>query len=215
LGQWDQAADDFAKAVELGPDDLENSWYPLALLQLRAGRADEYQRSCTRLLARIGPSDAPGLNRMVALICKVGPQAAANQTPSVQRAEKAVSQNPNSGEFVGILGECLYRKGDFDGAIGRLEESVRTDAGIGAHWRQLFLAMAHHRLGHTAQAEAYLKQASDWIEKNAQEKLQAGAELTSPLPWTIRLDAQLLREEAQALFSRDQMRQSSNESAKP
>jgi tetratricopeptide (TPR) repeat protein len=197
--QFEKAAADFQKVVDSGSDDVEGVWYPLALLQLKAGRTAEYQGLCTQLLKRLRQSDEQGLVRMTIVICKLGPQAGANGAKVVEMADTIVKKSPNNFEVVGIFGECLYRKGDFRAAIEQLDKSAHSDAGIGIHWRHLFLAMSHHQLGHQAQAETCLRQATDWIEKNASEKPAPGAELTTPLPWTLRLDLRLLRQEAEKL----------------
>jgi hypothetical protein len=41
---------------------------------------------------------------------------------------------------------------------------------------------------------------SDWIEQNSQEKLPKGAVLAAPIPWTLRVELQLLRAEAEELL---------------
>ena len=60
--------------------------------------------------------------------------------------------------------------------------------------------MAYQRLGRAAEARQLLVEAVQWIEKNGQEKLAEGAELQVPLPWSARLDLQLLRREAEELL---------------
>jgi hypothetical protein len=47
-----------------------------------------------------------------------------------------------------------------------------------------------------------LREAVDWIEKNGQEMLAEGAERKEPLPWSLRLDLQRLRREAQELLGK-------------
>ena len=89
-----------------------------------------------------------------------------------------------------------------DAAVQRLETSIRGAPGFDAHRRKLFLAMAYHRLGRTAKAQQLLREAVQWIEKNGQEKLAEGAELKEPLPWSLRLDLQLLRREAEELLGK-------------
>src|SRR5207245_754308 len=55
-------------------------------------------------------------------------------------------------------------------------------------------AMAYHRLGRAAQAEKNFKEVVQWMEMNAQQQL----------PWQVRLDLQLLRQEAEALLGENE-----------
>ena len=59
-----------------------------------------------------------------------------------------------------------------------------------------FLAMAHHKLGHDAEAEKWLVNATEWSDKVLSEHEEG----TSTLPWNRRLTLKLLREEAEGLM---------------
>ena len=54
----------------------------------------------------------------------------------------------------------------------------------------------------TSGAPQLLREAVQWIEKNGQEKLAEGAELKEPLPWSVRLDLQLLGRDAEELLAK-------------
>src|SRR5262249_4440101 len=149
---------------------------------------------------RFGQANDPDF--WVIAICKLAPDAVADLARPVQIAEKRLARDPHNADLVGLLGDTLYRKGDLEAAVGRLEASIRAKPGIGVHWRKLFLAMAYHRLDRAARAQQLLQEAVGWIEKNGQEKLAAGAELQEPLPWQLRLDFQLLRREAEELLGK-------------
>jgi hypothetical protein len=60
--------------------------------------------------------------------------------------------------------------------------------------------MAYHRLGRAVEAHQLLQEVDEWIETNGQEKLSEGAEIQGPLPWSARLDLQLLRRETDELL---------------
>jgi len=62
-----------------------------------------------------------------------------------------------------------------------------------------FLAMAHHRLGHTAEAKKWLDKAAQWTDMVNRE-LQAGILPRHQSPWQRRLAFRLLREEAERLL---------------
>jgi tetratricopeptide (TPR) repeat protein len=96
------------------------------------------------------------------------------------------------------LGAVLYRAGDLDGAITKLNESVSTSEDKkGTAWDWFFLAMAHHRLGHIDEARRWLQKAVDWIEE-AEARAPEGQE--DPLSWENRLELKLFRREAESLL---------------
>jgi uncharacterized protein HemY len=165
---------------------------------LNSGQSKEYRTLCEALLERFGQANDPDL--WVVRICRLAPDAVADMARPVQIAEKSLARHPHDAERAGVLGETLYRKGDWDAAVQRLEASIRASPGFDGHRRKLFLAMAHHRLGRTAQAGQLFREAAQWIEKNGQQQLAEGAELKEPLPWSLRLDLQLLHREAEELM---------------
>jgi tetratricopeptide (TPR) repeat protein len=197
---FDLAIASLSRAVELRSEDLWGVWYPLALLQLSTGRSKEYRTLCETLLERFRQENDPDL--WIVRICRLAPDAVADPARPVQIAEKSLTRRPHDTELASVLGEILYRKGDLDAAVQRLEASIRVAPDCDGHRGKLFLAMAYHRLGRTAQARQLLRDAVEWIEKNGQEKLAEGAELREPLPWSLRLDLQLLRHEAEELLGK-------------
>jgi serine/threonine-protein kinase len=197
---FDLAIASLSKAVELRSKDFWAVWYPLALLHLSAGRTKDYRALCETMLERFGQADDPDF--WVIAICKLAPDALADLARPAQLAEEKLARHPHNADLAGVLGETLYRKGDLEAAVPRLEASIRADPSVGVAWRKLFLAMGYHRLGRTAQARQLLQEAVEWIEKNGQEKLAPGAELKEPMPWSLRLDLQLLRREAEELLGK-------------
>jgi serine/threonine protein kinase/tetratricopeptide (TPR) repeat protein len=197
---FDLAIASLSKAVELRSEDFWAIWYPLALLHLNTGRSKEYRTLCETLLERFGQANDPDV--WVGRICSLAPDAVADPARPVQIAEKGLARHPHDTERAGVLGETLYRKGALDAAVQRLEASIRAARGFDGHRRKLFLAMAYQRLGRTAKAAQLLREAVAWIDKNGQEKLAQGAELNEPLPWSLRLDLQLLRREAEELLAK-------------
>jgi serine/threonine protein kinase/tetratricopeptide (TPR) repeat protein len=194
---FDLAIASLSRAVELRSADFWGVWYPLALLQLSTGRSKDYLTLCETMLERFGQANDPDV--WVSRICCLAPNAVAELARPAQVAERGLARHPHDTELAGALGEAHYRKGDLDAAVRHLEASARSAGGCAGHRRKLFLAMAYHRLGRSAKASQLLQEATLWIEKNGQEKLAEGAELKEPLPWSLRLDLQLLRREAEEL----------------
>jgi serine/threonine protein kinase len=134
LGEWDKATADFAKAIELGAEDVWGVWYPLAVLHLHGQRTKEYHALCEQLLKQLGESD----QHFVVVICKLAPDAVADLSRPVQIAERLVARQPHNAELVGILGAALYRKGDLEAAAGKLEAAIRGGPGqVGVYYRKL------------------------------------------------------------------------------
>ena len=61
---------------------------------------------------------------------------------------------------------ALYRSGDWAGATKALSESIRLGQG-GSSADFFFLAMAHARLGDSAEARAWYAKGVGWMSKNA------------------------------------------------
>jgi hypothetical protein len=110
--------------------------------------------------------------------------------------EKEFQTGPAPSWYLGTLGAALYRAERFDDAVRRIEEAIKRQGKGGAPQDWLFLAMAHHRLGHAPQARKWLDQTIRAIEQ---------ADPKQPAPaasWSDRIEIQLLRREAQALIDR-------------
>jgi tetratricopeptide (TPR) repeat protein len=200
LGQWDKAAADFTRAIELGSDDIFGAWCALAVLHLHAGRTDDYRSLCERLLERFDRKESLWL----VATCALAPRAVADLSGPVRIAEKLVARQPKNAEHLAILGFALYRKGDLEGAVRRLKASLRPSSGLReVHAAKLILAMACHRLGRRAQAQQLLREVTRWMDEEARQKGKEGAGRPVPLPWAYRLGLQLLRREAEELLKQD------------
>src|SRR5262249_22604775 len=122
---------------------------------LGAGDHTAYRRVCTVLLERVGGMDQPAVLSKVAGTCLLGPQAVADYTGLVHALQRAVVADPSVGTFRHLLGGMLYRSGQWEDASEQLNAVRQTrqhkeDGGTVSDW--LFLAMAHQRLGHGAEA---------------------------------------------------------------
>jgi WD40 repeat protein/tetratricopeptide (TPR) repeat protein/tRNA A-37 threonylcarbamoyl transferase component Bud32 len=165
LDLWDKAAADFAKAMELHPADTEfPCWHALALAG--AGDNQGYRKACAALLEKFGKTTEPNSAYKVAWICLVGRDAGIDPAVLISLAEKAVAGDPKSNAYLNTMGAALYRAGRFEAAIQRLSEALKAagpDEGTPYDW--LFLAMAHHRLGHAKEGREWLNKAGQWIDQ--------------------------------------------------
>jgi hypothetical protein len=185
-GQWFGARWHLDRLIGASP----SSW------QLRARRARAclgvghraaYRRDCAALLDHLGGTDQPALGE-VAGTCLLGPEAVADYTGLIRALERAVAADPGACTYRHLLGGILYRAGQWQAAVGQLNEISQTrkhtkDGGSVDDW--LFLAMAHQRLGHADEAQK-------WLDKAVK---RIGPAAVQPLAW------QLLRREAETLLS--------------
>jgi tetratricopeptide (TPR) repeat protein len=203
LGQWDKAVADSAKAVELAPDEADGR-YLYALVRLGAADTKGYRGICTSILERFGKTEDADAAYWVAWSCVLVPDAVAQPALLVPLAEKGVAKAPTNYDYQNALGAALYRADRFEEAVKRLNEAAaayKPDSGfrqpIAYNW--FFLAMAHHRLGHSDEAQKWLDKAVQWTDQAGQEKEKDPA-IKVPMPWNRRLTLQLLRREAETLI---------------
>jgi tetratricopeptide (TPR) repeat protein len=184
-GKWDRAAADLGKAIGLGRNEADVA-HQHAVALLGAGDREGYRHACARLARRLGGSDDEAALSLVARSCTLAADAVPDLQPQVRRAEQTVGANPRSAPELVRLGALLYRAGQFEPAVRRLEEAARLGGEGPAPRGWLFLAMANQRLGRGTEARK-------WLDRAA-----AGAGSPS-VPWQERLEYQLLRREAEAL----------------
>lgn len=187
LQQWAKAAAEYANVVERRPDDVWDSWYPYALLCLRAGNVDDYRRICSRLLDRFESTDNAALASRVAVICKLAPKAIPNTARLISFLRPRVKG------IGGLFGHCLYRNGEFEAAVAVLLKSIPNIQDISHIWDKYFLAMAYLRLGKQREAERWLLEANQTVNDDK-------TFTTRVTRWDMRLDLELLREEAETLI---------------
>jgi len=198
-GQWDKASADFVKATEC-KEPHEEAWYSQAMLHLRDGDLDGYRKICSDMLQRFGEG--------ATWTCTLSPNSGADPDRIVSLAEKLLAKSSRDHWHVNQLGAALYRAGRFEEAVKRLTEAAELSyhpyrTNIQHTW--FFLAMAHHRLGHTDEARRWL----DKGMKGTEEALKSPAEslrksgnpdgVISP-NWNRKLTLRLLRREAKQLI---------------
>jgi WD40 repeat protein/Flp pilus assembly protein TadD len=199
MGQWEKASADFVKATECQEPDVE-AWYSLAMLHLRDGNQGGYRKICSGMLK--------GFDEGAVWTCTLAPNSGTDPARIPSLAEKALAKSPKEHWDVNRLGAALYRAGRFEEAVTRLTEATELSChpyrtNMLCTW--FFLAMAHHRLGHTDEARRWL----DKGIRGTEEALKSPGEppgksgnaggVISP-NWNRRLTLQLLRREAEPLI---------------
>jgi len=203
--QWPEAAALFARARRLGPLPPPHAHFH-ALACLKANDAAGYRSLCTDILQEAqDPAPARYVSTFDALSTAVlAPAAVTDYAVPLALAERIAGalgldqqaravppENPQSGRqrhsYLGLLGAVLYRAGRYQDAVDRLHEGITAhgDGGELADWA--FLAMAHHRLGQTADAHRRLEKM-----RTFQRHVGTG------LNWD-EVESDILRHEAEAL----------------
>nr|WP_315850942.1 tetratricopeptide repeat protein [Planctomyces sp. SH-PL62] len=197
--EWDRAVSHLARAMALRTEadprpsfDILRSY---AVACLGAGQLDEYQATCGQMLEQLGRPDDDVTTNNLAWTCVLAPDAVADPARVVSLAEAAVAARPGERACLGTLGAVLYRAGRYSDAVRRLEESMAAEGRGGTPFDWLFLAMAHHRLGHAEEARSWLDRSVRGIEQSADSR-----DVMDTLAWGDRLALGLLRGEAEALL---------------
>jgi serine/threonine protein kinase/tetratricopeptide (TPR) repeat protein len=182
-GRWSEAAGEFAKVIAASPDDPQ-LWHHVGLLRLYSGDTDGYRKLCADMLRRFGQAEDQNALHFLVLTCVLGENGVADLQPVVRAAEKLAPE----GRKKWLLGMALCRAGRLEEALQKLNEAEKL-AGL-RQWNWLFLSISHGRLGQTEEARRWLAKADDSWPK-----------LAKVLHWTERLQWEVLRREAQALFN--------------
>jgi WD40 repeat protein/tetratricopeptide (TPR) repeat protein len=214
LHQWDKAERDYARAQQLGgvPAVFVHQH---ALVRLAVKDVPGYRKICRRLLELSGPSPVPDTALWAGWTCALLPDAGVAPARLVQLAERAAAALPRNRDSLLARGAALYRAGRWEEALGPLEAALTAPQGArrppprSVRWNPeafdrtgyelLFLAMAHHRLGHADEARQWLDRAARWMEQAPLPKTKEGGD--NPLYcWNQRLPHELLRREAETLL---------------
>jgi len=110
------------------------------------------------LLDRFGSTTDPNSANNAAWFAALAPGSDAHVEVLVRLAELAVKiaweeQKPL---YLNTLGAALFRAGRFEESIRRLEEGIQRRGGESLPQAWVFLALAHHQLGHGAEARRWL-----------------------------------------------------------
>jgi tetratricopeptide (TPR) repeat protein len=201
--QWEKASADFVKATECKEPD-EGAWYSRALLHLRDGNQGGYRRICAEMLQRFDTG--------ATWTCTLAPNSGADPARIVGLAEKLLAESSRDHWHVHQLGAALYRADRFAEAVERLTEATELSShpyrtNMLHTW--FFLAMAHHRLGHAAEARRWLDKAVHGTEEALKLPAEPPGKSIHPSPrphWDQKLTLHLLRREAEEQLQGQQAR---------
>jgi len=163
LGREHKAIADFSKAIELDPK-YARAWSSRGHAYSSLEEPGKAVADCSKAI-ELDPKYANAWsNRGVAYIRLGRPDKA------VADCSKAVELAPSVGNHWKVLGVAQYRAGDWNAAVAALSKSRELRQG-GDAIDQLFLAMAHWKLGNRDEARKAYEEAIPWLDKN-QEALE-------------------------------------------
>jgi len=184
---WAEAAAALGEAVRLRPEDLDYRHHQILAL-LAAGDHTDLHLARTDLLDRFRMTTDPMIANNVAWWSVMAVSEEPDLSETVRLAELAVNGAPEHLNAVALdtLGAALYRAGRFAEAVRRLEEGIQKNKGVSSEADWVFLAMAHHRLGHHDEARRWL------------DRFRDGSPGLAPEDFWRWLEIRLLRAEAEA-----------------
>jgi serine/threonine protein kinase/Flp pilus assembly protein TadD len=193
-GQWSRARADFAEALRLKPEHSEFH-YELVIAELAANNLDGYRAECKKMRERFGNTTSASHGNNIGYVAVVLPDSGILKDDLVRLARQAVAL------FAGnerLLGAALVRAGQYEAAIEQFDKSNQKYPRKGWDW--FFLAMAHHNLGHAAEAQECMTKGKKWIEEADKKALYADTGSTW-IAWSERVEVQHLRAEAESLMA--------------
>jgi tetratricopeptide (TPR) repeat protein len=160
---------------------------------LGANDPEGYRKVRTDILKRFRDTNVPWTASHLSYICVVMPSPEEETQTMLRLANFAIGATPSNPR---IRGAVNYRAGNYEAAIADLNRSSLVFARRAWDW--LFLAMAHHKLGHADEAKNYLQKALEWIDQTERSRATG---MTNPwIGWYEAIEVDQLRREAQELI---------------
>jgi serine/threonine protein kinase/Flp pilus assembly protein TadD len=203
LGLWDLAAADYAREMALREPDTTMRWYQHALLRRAVGDLAGCRQTGRAMRERFAGTLKDSFAEETVRSSLLVDDSAADLPQLVELSRLAVPSRPWSMPY--ILGTAHYRAGQYDEAIRRLQAALLAQP----KWPICLLsypelAMAHHRLGHQAEARRALGEAAGILDRWTEARYAGQGEYSVntdwPLPWWDYLECQLLYREAKLLI---------------
>jgi tetratricopeptide (TPR) repeat protein len=204
--RWDKAAADFTQARALGDPDSRTG-VALALARLQLGDVAGYRQACADLLQRLNKDDHPSVVHRTAWVSVLRPDTLDDWTPVLDVVEKANAvldqlTTPSTTSVKSlrqtIQAAILYRMGRFEDVVRILEPALKDSTTAFPLQVPYFLAMAHHRLGHTDEARHWLDKAVQETDRQINNRRPTSP--SYPSQWGLFVQYQPLRREAEALI---------------
>ena len=209
---WSEAAADLRAAIVLNPD-LPSAYQRLAAMHLQLNQLDDYRKLRADLVARLGKNDRiADLVVSTCVLSAIDAGGVPNEQQLAEMVQRAGGGQPGRYDVLTTSAAALYRAGKPKEALGKLKESCAayqqaaktaeerdySDAefmpiadGRPVDW--VFLAMAHHQLGHADEAQKFRDKSRAALKTVA---------VNDPRRTWNRIELEILFAEAEALLSK-------------
>jgi serine/threonine protein kinase/tetratricopeptide (TPR) repeat protein len=146
-----------------------------------AEAADEYRqaRDGYRAVLELAPNRAPSLNNLAWLLATCPDPQFRDPGRALDLARKATELAPQYGYLWNTRGVAHYRAGEWEAARAALEKSIaqyanqnQTRHATLESFSTFFLALAHARLGHAAEARRWYDRAVHWMDQYQPDDLE-------------------------------------------
>jgi tetratricopeptide (TPR) repeat protein/serine/threonine protein kinase len=179
LGDCERAAADYTRAFEKAPPTNAMIWMWHAHLRLRVGDRAGYRKLCVQMRERFGASKNIDLFALLAHTCVLAPDGLEDAKAALLLAERRFALTPSPSVHHAwsfhVLGLACYRAREHRKAVEWLARGLKK------HWqgeREVFnwavLAMAHQRLGYTAEARKWFARTEQWIRSRSRLAEESG-----------------------------------------
>ncbi len=162
----DEGIDDFTVAIRLSPG-YASAWFYRGQAHKIMGR---YEPAIADLeAALVHDPQSVQFREKLALCCNArawtlvtGPKSTHDPQRALRLARGAVELNPGDWSYLNTLGVVEFRAGQYPDSIATMERSLQAGPGQNDATNLFFMAMAHHQLGHRAQARDCYNRAVRW-----------------------------------------------------
>ncbi len=159
-GQWNEAAADFSKVIQLNPADHVD-FHCLAPLLVQSGQLDLFRHLCQQALERFGQTDDPPTADRIAKDCLILPASGSVLRGAAKLADIAVTRgkdHPYVVYFQFVKGLAAYRQGQYAPAVEWTQKALPQSVKIPnlELETRMVLAMAQFGLNQTEKAHASL-----------------------------------------------------------
>jgi tetratricopeptide (TPR) repeat protein len=222
-GDCEQAAADYAQAFTREAPADPMVWMRHAHLRLRVGDRAGYRELCAKMQEKFGATENIDAFALLTHTCVLGPDGL-EAAAALRLAERRFAMTPAPSVHhvwsFHVLGLAYYRAGEDRKAVDCLTRGLKK------YWygeqevlNWPVLAMAHHRLGHTAEARKWFDRTEQWIENKSRLAEKSGSFAPPGWEWSAWLGARQLHQEARELLNQqpegDERRPGGQEKAKP
>jgi serine/threonine protein kinase/Flp pilus assembly protein TadD len=165
LGLYELAAHDYARAFQLHRSSEASIWSSYACLRLYVGDFSGYAQTCSEMVRHFGGGMGPRNCWWIAHTCTLGAHSSVDPEYVVERARKALADDPRSIAYTLALAAAHYRAGRAEAALTQLQDLAKPGTTRANAEAEPLLALVHARLGHQQDARFWLGRTTQTFDR--------------------------------------------------